>query len=101
MGKTNDVATSSIERRSPHCTTIVPSIFGWIEQIKWYVPGRSKRKLNVPSVSIAPERNKPLSLTTLCGSSSLFAHETVVPALTVSDIGMNSKSFMTICAGGG
>ena len=41
-------------------------------------------------------RNKPLSLTTVCGSSSLLSHVTVVPALTVDDVGWNMKSFTTI-----
>src|SRR5215469_1840562 len=46
---------------------------------------------------MALERNSPASLTTVCGSSSLFVQVTVEPDLMVSDVGANMKSFaMTI-----
>jgi hypothetical protein len=52
----------------------------------------------VSSVSLAPERNSPVSLTTLCGSSSLLAQVTVEPALIVSELGANMNSLITIWA---
>src|SRR5256885_4939234 len=48
---------------------------------------------------MAPERNSPVSLTTVCGSSSMLAQVTVEPALTVKDTGANMKSFTTILVG--
>src|SRR5205814_3732646 len=50
---------------------------------------------------MAPERNSPVSLTTVCGSSSMLAQVTVEPALTVSDTGANMKSFTMILVGSG
>ena len=45
-------------------------------------------------VSRPLERNSPVSLTTLCGSSSLLTHVTVVPTFTVS--GAKLKSLMNV-----
>src|SRR6478735_8099581 len=66
-------------------------MLGWIEHTKWYVPGWSNSNENVSFVSMAAERNAPLSLTTVCGSSSLFSHVTVVPTFTVDDIGWSVR----------
>src|SRR6266436_563467 len=56
------------------------------------MPGLSNLNEKLSSVSRAPERNSAVSLTTVCGSSSLFVQVTVEPALTVSDAGPNMKS---------
>ena len=53
----------------------------------------SKWNEKLSLVSRAAERNKPLSLTTVCGSSSLFVQVTVEPADTVIEVGANMKSF--------
>jgi hypothetical protein len=42
-----------------------------------------------------------VSLTTVCGSSSLFVQVTVEPALTVSDAGPNMKSLTSTLAAPG
>src|ERR1700730_16354911 len=72
---------------------------GRIEHVKWYVPGLSNLNEKLSFVSMAPERNSPVSLTTLCGSSSMLAQVTVAPALTVNDTGTNMKSFTMILVG--
>src|SRR6202020_1993544 len=77
----------------------VPTIRGCIEQVKGYVQGLSNLNENFSSVSSAPERNSPASLTTVCGSSSLFTHETSSPAFTVKVVGMNMKSFTSMLLG--
>src|SRR6267143_5347692 len=59
------------------------------------MPGLSNLNEKLSSVSRAPERNSAVSLTTVCGSSSLFVQVTVEPALTVSDAGPNMKSLAT------
>jgi hypothetical protein len=46
-------------------------------------------------VSMAPERKRPVSPTTVCGSSSWFVHVTVEPAGTVRVLGENMKFFAT------
>jgi hypothetical protein len=48
--------------------------------------------VNGALVSRAAEQNSPLSLTTVCGSWSLFVQVTVEPAATVSEVGANMKS---------
>ena len=63
------------------------------------MPGLSNLKEKDSSVSTALERKSPVSLTTVCGSSSLLAQMTVVPALIVNELGANMKSLMTICGG--
>ncbi len=65
-------------------------------QVKWYVPGLSNSNEKVSFVSTAPDRNNPVSLTTLCGSSSLLTQVTVEPALTVRELGVNMKSLIAI-----
>src|ERR1700687_3523585 len=65
-----------------------------MEQVMWYVPGLSNLYEKISFVSKPPERNSPVSLMTLCGSSSIFTHVTVVPALTVNDIGVYIKSLI-------
>src|SRR5450631_2846479 len=65
-----------------------------MEQVMWYVPGLSNLYEKVSFVSKPPERNNPASLMTLCGSSSILTHVTVVPALTVNDIGIYIKSLI-------
>src|SRR2546423_13192358 len=62
-------------------------------------PGVSNLNEKLSFVSMAPERNSPVSLTTVCGSSSMLAQVTVEPAVTVSDSGTNMKSFTTILVG--
>jgi hypothetical protein len=47
-------------------------------------------------VSIPPDLNSPVSLTTVCGSSSLLVQVTVEPALTVKGVGLNMKPLTTI-----
>src|ERR1700722_20978021 len=46
-----------------------------------------------------PDLNSPVSLTTVCGSSSMLVHVTVDPVLTVKGVGLNMKSLTTIFAG--
>src|SRR5258708_21954704 len=70
-----------------------------IEHVKRYVPGLSNLNEKLSSVSRAPERNSPVSLTTVCGSSSLLTHETCAPASMVKVVGLNMKSFTSILFG--
>src|SRR5258708_35311943 len=70
-----------------------------MEHVKRYVPGLSNLNEKLSSVSRAPERNSPVSLTTVCGSSSLLTHETCAPASTVKVVGLNMKSFTSILFG--
>src|SRR5271166_294485 len=65
-----------------------------MEQVMWYVPGLSNLYEKLSFVSTPPDRNSPVSLMTLCGSSSILTHVTVVPALTVKDIGVYMKSLI-------
>src|ERR1700687_3439378 len=65
-----------------------------MEQVMWYVPGLSNLYEKISFVSKPPERNRPVSLMTLCGSSSILTHVTVVPGLTVNDIGIYIKSLI-------
>jgi hypothetical protein len=60
------------------------------------VPGLSNLKEKLSFVSIPPDLNNPVSLITLCGSSSMLAHVTVEPALTVNEFGINMNSLITI-----
>ncbi|HEY4446793.1 MAG TPA: hypothetical protein VGN30_21110 [Steroidobacteraceae bacterium] len=64
--------------------------------MKWYVPGLSNLNEKLSFVSIAPERNNPLSLTTVCGSASMLAQVTVEPALIDNEFGVNMNSLTTI-----
>ena len=52
-----------------------------------------KEKLSL--VSRAPDLKRPVSLTTVCGSSSWFDQVTVVPTVTISVVGANMKLFAT------
>src|SRR5258708_12250273 len=70
-----------------------------MEHVKRYVPGLSNLNEKLSSVSRAPERNSPVSLTTVCGSSSLLTHETCAPASMVKVVGLNMKSFTSILFG--
>src|ERR1017187_3705190 len=57
--------------------------------------------MNVSLVSTPPDRNNPVSLTMVCGSSSLLIHMTAVPALIFNDVGANMKSLIAMRAGPG
>src|SRR5580765_6332757 len=70
-----------------------------MEQAMWYVPGLSNLYEKLSLVSRPPERKRPVTLTTVCGSSSMLTQLTVAPDLTVTDIGVNIKSFSRILAG--
>src|ERR1043166_1690015 len=78
-----------------HCTMTDAIILGWIEQRYLSVPGLSNLKVNDSFWSIAPERKRPSTLVTVCGSPSRFFQVTDVPALTVIDMGAKLKFLMT------
>src|SRR3984957_5379795 len=69
---------------------------GWIEHVKRYVPGLSNLNEKLSFVSMPPDLNIPVSLTAVCGSSSMLVQVTVEPALTVRGVGLNMKSLMMI-----
>ncbi len=60
------------------------------------MPGLSNLNEKISFVSMPPDLNTPVSLTAVCGSSSILVHITVEPALTVSGVGLNMKSLTTI-----
>src|SRR5262249_18430134 len=63
-------------------TTILPVIYGWIEQKYSYSPGAVKVSENLSSVSSAADLNFPSFSRTECGLSSSFVQVTLVPEAT-------------------
>ncbi|HUH78715.1 MAG TPA: hypothetical protein VLY83_02335 [Methanoregula sp.] len=78
---------------------MVPTIEGWIEQWYGYVPGSLNVTEKVPPGGSKSDANwmaELLSASTVCVALPSFTHVTVVPAFTVSDEGVKTKSFMAI-----
>ena len=59
----------------------------------WYVPGLSNLCEKLSLVPKALEWKRPVSLTTVCGSSFTLTQLPVEPDLTVTDIGVDIKPF--------
>jgi hypothetical protein len=83
---------------------IDPVIVEWGLQWNVYVPGVRKVNENDSPCASAPESQVPVSDVHVCVVPSLFVARTVVPVLTVIDLGSNAKFSMVsavAAAGGG